>query len=61
MQLAGDDDRAFYGRDMGPFEFQQKGEAKILNHLSKLVGVKGTTVDPTLGVQTFISVEARNK
>ena len=61
MQLAGDDDRAFYGRDMGPFEFQQKGEAKVLNHLSKLVGVKGTTVDPTLGVQTFISVEARNK
>lgn len=61
VQLAGDDDRAFYGRDMGPFEFQQKGEAKILNHLAKLVGVKGTTVDPTEGVKTFISVEARNK
>ena len=61
IQLGGDDDRAFYGRDMGPFEFQQKGEAKVLNHLAKLVGVKGTTVDPTEGVKTFISVEARNK
>lgn len=61
VQLAGDDDRAFYGRDMGPFEFQQKGQAKVLNHLSKLVGVKGTTVDPTEGIKTFISIEARNK
>lgn len=61
IQLAGDDDRAFYQRDMGPFEFQQKGEAKFLSHLAKLVGVRGTTPQPILGLQTLISVEARNK
>ena len=61
IQLGGGDDRAFYKRDMGPFEFQQKGEAKALNHLAKLAGVRGTTPEPVLGVQTFISVEARNK
>jgi hypothetical protein len=61
MQLAGEDDRAFYGRDMGPFEFQQKGDAKILNHAAKLVGIKGTSVDPTEGIKTFVSIEARNK
>ena len=61
MQLAGEDDRAFYGRDMGPFEFQQKGDAKVLNHTAKLVGIKGTTVDPSEGIKTFISIEARNK
>lgn len=59
LQLAGDDDRAFYGRDMGPFEWQQKENAKILNQTAKLVGVKGTTVDPTEGVKTLISIQAR--
>ena len=61
IQILGDDERAYYKSDMGPYEFQQKGSAKVLNHTAKLFGVKGTSVDPTEGVKTFVSVEARNR
>lgn len=61
VQTVGGDDRAYYKRDMGPFEWQQKGSSKVLNHIGKLFGIKGTTVDPTQGVATFVGVEARNR
>jgi hypothetical protein len=46
---------------MGPYTFQQKESAKVLNHTAKLFGVKGTSIDPTEGVKTFVSIEARNR
>jgi hypothetical protein len=61
IQLLGDDERAFYKSDMGPYTFQQKESAKVLNHTAKLFGVKGTSIDPTEGVKTFVSIEARNR
>jgi hypothetical protein len=47
------DPRAYYTRDIGPYEWQQKGSNKTANHLAKMFGFTGTSLDPALAIQNL--------
>jgi len=40
------DDRQYYKRRAGAFEWQQPGENKLWNHLGKMIGITGSNVAP---------------
>lgn len=50
---AQNDPRAYYTRDVGPYEWQQKGSNKTANHLAKMFGFTGTSLDPALAIQNL--------
>ena len=45
------DERGFYDKRVGPYEWQQKDSAKIVNFMLKYIGLSGTSTDPVLGIQ----------
>ena len=55
------DEKAFYSRDIGPYDWQKKGSAKFYNHFAKMFGITGTTLDPALAIQNFQSFYVRSK
>ena len=46
------DERGFYDKRVGPYEWQQKDSAKIANLWLKFLGFSGTTTDAILDIQT---------
>lgn len=53
------DERAFYDKRVGPYDWQQKEAFKVLNLLFKYIGLTGTTIDPVLDIQTKESMARR--
>jgi hypothetical protein len=53
------DQKALYKREVGPYEWQQQGSAKFLNHLMKTLTFTGTSVEPIQGIKGLESRENR--
>ena len=53
--FSNDDEKLYYTRDMGPYDWQKEGEAKVWTHLGNMVGLSGTQVDPVKGLQSWES------
>jgi hypothetical protein len=56
--ITGDTD-ALYKREVGPYEWQQQGSAKFLNHLMKTLTFTGSSVEPIQGIKGLESRENR--
>jgi hypothetical protein len=54
-----EDNRGFYQRDVGPYEWQTEDSAKIWNHLFGTVGLTGSFIDPAVAVKNFQGIQAR--
>jgi hypothetical protein len=50
---------ANYKRDVGPYQWQEEGGAKIWAHLGRTLGLTGSALDPAKGIKGFQSVQAR--
>ena len=50
MMFLSGEDKAFYQKDVGPYEWQQKDNFKLWNHLGSISGFRGVFVDPVLGI-----------
>lgn len=48
---------AYYQRTVGPYEWQQEGGMKFINHLLKPIGITGTFAEPIYGLKSFESAE----
>ena len=55
------DDKAYYSRDVGPFSWQKKEQAKFKNHFLRMFGFTGKTYDPALGIENFQSFYVRSQ
>lgn len=55
------DDAAYYQREVGPYEWQQQGGAKIWSHLARILGMSGSSLDPAKAVKGFVTSEALKK
>jgi hypothetical protein len=55
------DDRAFYKRTAGPYEWQQQDSWKLWNYFFKMFGISGTMIDPAFAIQSYKSIEGRAK
>ena len=53
------DQKALYKREVGPYDWQQQGSAKFLNHLMKTLTFTGTSVQPIQGIKGLESRENR--
>ena len=53
------DQKALYKREVGPYDWQQQGSAKFLNHLMKTLTFTGTSVEPIQGIKGLESRENR--
>ncbi len=53
------DDRAYYDKRVGPYDWQQKDSAKIINVVLKYFGLTGSTIDPVTSTQNIESFRAR--
>lgn len=47
------DPKARYTRNIGPYEWQEHDDYKIMNHLAKMFGLTGSSIDPALGIQNL--------
>jgi hypothetical protein len=56
---ATNDPKASYSRKVGPYEWQQQGGSKFLNHFAKTFGLTGSSLDPSLAVQNFQSFQSK--
>lgn len=50
---------AYYKREVGPYEWQQEGGAKIWAHIARTLGLTGSALDPAKSIKGFQSVQAR--
>lgn len=57
MYMVTGDDRAYYKRGAGPYDFQQPGSAKIWSHIAKSFGFSGSNVDPVKAIKGYQSIE----
>jgi len=55
----GDDESLFYKRTTGPYPWQQKGSAKIWNHIFRTAGLTGSDVDIIKGGKSFTAMQSR--
>jgi hypothetical protein len=46
-------DKAYYKRTVGPYTFQQEEGLKLWNHLAKMVGFTGSTIDPANALKNY--------
>ena len=58
-KIASGDDKASYSRDVGPYEWQQQGGSKFLNHMAKTFGLTGSSLDPALAIQNFQAYQSK--
>lgn len=56
---ATDDPSAYYTRNVGPYDWQQKGGSKFLAHFAKTVGLTGSSLDPAMAIQNFQTYQAK--
>jgi hypothetical protein len=59
VYLGSGDKRAFYQKEVGPYEWQQAEGMKLINHIAKSIGVTGTTVDPSIALQNYMSIRTK--
>lgn len=53
------DPKAYYSRNVGPYDWQQKGGSKFMTHFAKTFGLTGSSLDGALAVQNFQSYQAK--
>ena len=53
------DPKAYYSRKVGPYEWQEQGGSKFLNHFAKTFGLTGSSLDPALAIQNFQSYQSK--
>jgi len=59
--IASGDDKAYYKRTVGPYEFQQEGGSKAWAHLATAIGLTGGSIDPAVAIKNFQANQARSK
>lgn len=57
--LATGDDKAYYKRDIGSYDWQKADEAKIFSHIAKSFGLSGGTIDAAVAMKNFESIQNR--
>lgn len=57
--LATGDERAYYQKNIGPYDWQDEESAKIFNHFGKMFGVTGSNVDPAVAIKNLQSIQNR--
>lgn len=55
--LISGDDKAYYKRDVGPYRWQEKGDAKLASDFLKIFGLNGYSVDPNQAMRGLRSAE----
>jgi hypothetical protein len=55
-----DNERAYYQRDSGPYEWQQEGGSKFITTLAKSVGIDGSNASPIEKIKQKISIKNRS-
>jgi hypothetical protein len=50
------DDKAYYVRSVGPYEWQQEEAPKIVNFIAKIFGVSGSQTDPVKATKDFVAI-----
>jgi hypothetical protein len=58
-RLATGDERAFYKRDVGPYEWQKEGSPKVLKDILSTYGFTGSTLSPEEYLKTITSIRNR--
>jgi hypothetical protein len=53
------DEGAYYKKDVGPYEWQQEGSAKVANYFFKSFGLSGSQTDPVLRLKNLESIQNR--
>ncbi len=61
VKMAQGDERAYYKRRVGPYEWQQQESAKVWAHIAKTTGVTGSSIDPATAIKNFQSVQSKAK
>jgi hypothetical protein len=54
-----DDNKQYYKRRAGAYDWQQKGSSKIWNHILKSFGLTASSIDPATGIINFTKVQGR--
>ena len=54
-------DKAYYVRRVGPYEWQQQGGLKLWAHVAKMFGITGSQVDPVTALKNYYSAQALSK
>ena len=58
-QLGWNDKRAFYQKEVGPYEWQQEEGLKFVNHMARSIGFTGSFWAPEQALQSYISIQGR--
>ena len=53
------DEGAYYKKDVGPYQWQDEGSAKVWNYLGKSIGLSGSQTDPVLRLKNLESIQNR--
>lgn len=53
MNIVKGDEAAYYKRKVGPYAWQDQGGLKLWNHLAKMFGITGTSIDPANAITNF--------
>lgn len=53
------DDKEFYKRNVGPYEFQKEGGAKVFAHIAKMIGLTGGSIDPATAIKNYQNAQNR--
>ncbi len=57
--LGTSDKRAYYQKEVGPYDWQQADGMKLMNHIAKSIGITGTTMDPAIALQNYMSIRSK--
>lgn len=52
-------EKAYYQKDAGAYEFNQEGDPKLYNHLAKAFGFNSSTMDPAKAIQLYQNAQGR--
>jgi len=52
--------RGYYQADVGPYDWQQEGGMKLINHMLRPFGITGTFMEPIYGIKKWESAEKGN-
>jgi len=54
------DDKGYYQREVGPYDWQDEGGSKFINHMMKSIGVTGSTTSPVMAIKNFQGAKNRD-
>jgi len=61
LDIAQGDDSAYYKRDVGPYNWQRKGGAKIWSHIARTVGLTGSSIAPEKAIKGLQTSKAAGR